>query len=606
MLGVLAALTWRKWPDLIVDYGRELYVPWRLSEGDVLYRDIAHYYGPLGVTVNSWLFKLFGPGFDRLFLFNLALLTGFTLLLHRFFLGWAGAVAAVAASTVFLCGFAFGNFVLITNYNFLTPYSHDTVYGTYLAFGALVALATHLQTPQRRWLVIAGLCAGGAYLTKPETTIAAAAVVGAGLLATAWQRLPASDRSGRTAARLVVRDGAVVLAAALVPLALFTAWFVLRLGASEGWTAIHNSWTAIFATSSLRTSATNLFFTGWDAPGENAAKVLRAGGITVAAMTFLVLLALAAGRAREHQRGVALGAVVAFGGMVIGLGYFVWAAPLAVGRGLTVTAGLLVVWRAYRFFVSPPEGEARARAGAAWLWSCFAAALLLKMLLNPRLEHYGFFQAMPATLDLVLFLLADAPRLLERAGGRATLALVGHTGLVAAFALTLALSSLRLWDLKTLPIAEGRDRFYTYAAHLAPQGPMVENARRLVLAAQADARTLTVFPEGTMLNYLLRLRSPLATFEFVPPALAFYGQDRLLGELDADPPELVVVLSRNIQEFGSPVFGFDDASGRRIVKWIEQRYAIAGQFGGNPLDVRELGVLVLRRNPRAPTTPSVP
>ncbi|OGW84335.1 MAG: hypothetical protein A2987_06880 [Omnitrophica bacterium RIFCSPLOWO2_01_FULL_45_10] len=26
-------LSWRKWPDLMVDFGRELYVPWQLNEG---------------------------------------------------------------------------------------------------------------------------------------------------------------------------------------------------------------------------------------------------------------------------------------------------------------------------------------------------------------------------------------------------------------------------------------------------------------------------------------------------------------------------------------------------------------------------------------------
>ncbi|MBU6409444.1 MAG: hypothetical protein KGR98_03555, partial [Verrucomicrobia bacterium] len=36
----LAALTWRKWPDIIVDFGAQLYIPWRLSRGAVLYRDL--------------------------------------------------------------------------------------------------------------------------------------------------------------------------------------------------------------------------------------------------------------------------------------------------------------------------------------------------------------------------------------------------------------------------------------------------------------------------------------------------------------------------------------------------------------------------------------
>ena len=39
--------TWGRWPDVLVDFGRELYVPWRLASGDVLYRDVAYLNGPL-------------------------------------------------------------------------------------------------------------------------------------------------------------------------------------------------------------------------------------------------------------------------------------------------------------------------------------------------------------------------------------------------------------------------------------------------------------------------------------------------------------------------------------------------------------------------------
>src|SRR5262245_25450049 len=47
------AWTWRKWPDVIVDYGREIYLAWRLSRGGVLYVDAAHFSGPLSPYLNA-------------------------------------------------------------------------------------------------------------------------------------------------------------------------------------------------------------------------------------------------------------------------------------------------------------------------------------------------------------------------------------------------------------------------------------------------------------------------------------------------------------------------------------------------------------------------
>ena len=61
--GVLAVVgaaaliwSWGTWPDVLVDFGKELYLAWRLAEGDVLYRDLAYFHGPLPQYVNALWF----------------------------------------------------------------------------------------------------------------------------------------------------------------------------------------------------------------------------------------------------------------------------------------------------------------------------------------------------------------------------------------------------------------------------------------------------------------------------------------------------------------------------------------------------------------------
>ena len=56
----LLAWSWRKWPDPLVDFGRELYVPWQITEGQVLFRDVASLFGPLSPYLNALWFRLFG------------------------------------------------------------------------------------------------------------------------------------------------------------------------------------------------------------------------------------------------------------------------------------------------------------------------------------------------------------------------------------------------------------------------------------------------------------------------------------------------------------------------------------------------------------------
>src|SRR5882724_4177983 len=77
-----AWLTWRKWPDLLVDFGAQLYLPWRISEGSVLYRDVMYLTGgPLSQYYHAALFKVFGVSFLTLIVSNLAIGLGLWVLM---------------------------------------------------------------------------------------------------------------------------------------------------------------------------------------------------------------------------------------------------------------------------------------------------------------------------------------------------------------------------------------------------------------------------------------------------------------------------------------------------------------------------------------------
>ena len=104
----MIAWTWRAWPDPVVDFGRELYVPWRLAEGDVLFRDIAWFNGPLSPYWNALWFRVFGAGLMTLACVNLALLALTTAVLSATCAGtsrwmtlvaWAGVATASSRTT---------------------------------------------------------------------------------------------------------------------------------------------------------------------------------------------------------------------------------------------------------------------------------------------------------------------------------------------------------------------------------------------------------------------------------------------------------------------------------------------------------------------------
>src|SRR5258708_1877643 len=78
----LWSVSWQKWVNITVDYGRELYTPWLISGGSVLYKDVASLYGPLPPYCNALLFKVFGVSIMTLAVFNAFIVAGITALIY--------------------------------------------------------------------------------------------------------------------------------------------------------------------------------------------------------------------------------------------------------------------------------------------------------------------------------------------------------------------------------------------------------------------------------------------------------------------------------------------------------------------------------------------
>ena len=102
----MALWSWRTWPDPLIDFGQQLYVSWRLAEGDVLYRDVAYLYGPLSPYLNALCFRLFGCGLTTLVACNLAILAGVFVLLYRIVSAISSRASATIAGMTFATVFA--------------------------------------------------------------------------------------------------------------------------------------------------------------------------------------------------------------------------------------------------------------------------------------------------------------------------------------------------------------------------------------------------------------------------------------------------------------------------------------------------------------------
>ena len=170
---LLTAWSFRKWADVQIDFGRELYTAWRLSEGETLHTDLAWFTGPVSAWWNGMWMSLAGTSFTTLFTVNLAIMALVLVAIVRLVTDAAGQVAGLGAGFLFLGIFAFGQYSGIANYNFVTPYSHELTHGFLLALLALLSMGRLARGSGDGWALAAGGALGLAFLTKPEIFVAA-------------------------------------------------------------------------------------------------------------------------------------------------------------------------------------------------------------------------------------------------------------------------------------------------------------------------------------------------------------------------------------------------------------------------------------------------
>jgi len=181
LTGFFLATSWRKWPEPLIDFGRELYLPWRLSNGAVLYRDADDFYGPLSQYLNAGLFRLFGPGLMTLAAANLVVFATILASIYMLFRRAWGIGAALASCAVFIAVFGFSAFYG-GNYNFVTPYSHEATHGFLVCLLLVIVLVRWLDRPTIASAAGAGCLFGLTAVLKPEIMLSAGLVTCAAIL----------------------------------------------------------------------------------------------------------------------------------------------------------------------------------------------------------------------------------------------------------------------------------------------------------------------------------------------------------------------------------------------------------------------------------------
>ena len=577
--------SWGTWPDVLVDFGREMYVPWRLSQGQVLYRDIVSFNGPLSPYAIALWFSLFGVSLRSLVVFNAIFIAGVLCLLYQMFSQMAGKVAATGVCLTFLGAFAFAQLVVNGNYNWLCPYSHEITHGVGLSMLSIYFLFHFVRSPRLFWLAGSAVVLGLVFLTKAEVFAAALAAHATALAALAWMQ-------GR-GLRKVSTWVSVWLAAALLPATIAFVMLSAAMDAGEALQATLGTWPYVLD----RQNIDFPFFKqglGTLHVGDSALRIVES-------IAWYALLVVVAGRVAlacgGRTRLIWTSAAIMFclvGGVLmlswLGLPRMIrWYDVAAPWQVLMV---LLCVMFAGPIAARGIESAERPAAVLRLTMTVFSLVLLGKMILNVRIHHYGFALALPATLMVVAASWQWLPQILRRRGGQPV---VFRAAVLAAWLFAIGAHvwvSNQHFTAKPYVVGAGTDGFRANW-----RGSYVDEGLKYLAEHAGSGDSLVVIPDGIMLNYLLRLPSSTPYVQYTPASMAFHGADQMLTCLARSPPDWIVLVHQDYASYGARFFGTD--FGEPMMRWIGDHYRVAHVVGALPFR-DAFGILIARRTSGLP------
>jgi len=549
--------TWGRYCDPFVDFGREIYVAWRLSAGDVLYRDIDYFNGPVSPYLNALVLRFFGVSLLTLEIANLLWWTLLVAMAYRLYTAMSDRLSAFVATFLFIALFSFIQLTGTANYNFVTPYAHEATHSLACAFSALALLWSYLRQPSRPYptaLIGIGLLLGMMFLMKVEVTVAAAASLVVGIGLRLWL--------GHARSKQWLGTLAIVAIAAIVPSIIAFALLRLAMPSQEALRGLLGSWKYLF---DARITANSFYrkLMGTDKPWAHTVVMLRilAGELLLLSPPAIAAMLLRRNVPRQARWVCTLGSAAY---VIVLLWIF---RDRANWQGAIWPLNLIAVVIALTFavLVVRQKEQYSPRLILQLSFSVFAAVLLAKIFFKVVTFRYGFALTAPAFALLVMLLIRWIPRLIHQAGGSAWVlraAAMAALGCLCLKYLTTYESFCRSRPLTAVGTAE--DQFGVY------QNADAINRVLNFLARLPPDQTLATVPQGAMINYLSRRINPTGELTLLPGEVEMFGEQRILGRFHRHPPDWIVFVQTDVSEFGYANFGVDYA--QEIDRFIKDNY----------------------------------
>ena len=106
-------------------------------------------------------------------------------------------------------------------------------------------------------------------------------------------------------------------------------------------------------------------------------------------------------------------------------------------------------------------------------------------------------------------------------------------------------------------------------------------------------QTLAVWPQGCLLNFLLRRPNSTPYIVLMPPEMAMFGEAAMLESYRRRPPDFILLVSFDTAEYGLKPFG--EGYARKLGDWLRANYRRIDAFGVVPFAEGQPGAVLMVR-----------
>jgi len=571
---LLLSQTWLKWGSLIVDTGRELWLPGELLKGKVLYRDIVSYYGFLPAYLIAGLYEVFGIGINTLVYAGIAvtLITSFTVYrISRFFLDQGFSTLLVIN---FLFVFAFAGYCIYGIFNWILPYSFATTLFMMFTALSLYYFLKFIFWGNEQNLAIWTVFLTAAFLCRLESAL------------TVWPAffvtslMPAIPRQNIRRFKMLTYTTSPLAASAL----LYGLFFAITH-------TFHAFWQMF--TGSIHFHINTPFYRelmGTDNIPLSLSRISLSFLITIAVFIGLAIICRVTNSLYKDESPVKT--IIPILAAFI---FFILIKQFSL-YGIQYNCLILVLFcGTIAYLFQALNRTAAPRSIGLLILFTISFLIASRILLNTTPFEYGFFLLATPLICYYIFFADLFKNMLERH------LKIPAEPLSAAIACFMILMIIPYWEFSRVNYND----YSRFVATAKGNRYCLHNAQTEVVCKTTDYiknntpqnSTVAVFPEGVGINFFTSRALPLKYHGFLPPDIRLFGEDKILSEIKAAKIDYIVIIARYTGDMGAGPFGI--AYAQKIKKWIDDNYAPVKQFGTTPYIsckwCRCAGALILKK-----------